>query len=208
MATVQYNILFQETLEELFPSWRVVDRYREVITFAAGQMKDSRPLVQFLYEMQVENGPSIDTDLFRWLEAESSVRLFDDLLHNKYINYYHHYEDERMKRPPDTTKVYCPSGLYQFLSMRREVVLENHLTQEEEIPPCTVYIYDPDAAVMDSLLSICSQIRKHQRVSDLWMIDVTCDNPTITPPRLAKPVSVIVYECKLPNSFVEKILRQ
>ena len=50
-------------------------RYREVIIFVAGLMKDSRPLVQFIYEMQVEDClnkmrtdpsvfPPIDADLF------------------------------------------------------------------------------------------------------------------------------------------------
>ena len=75
--------LFQETLKELFPSWEAVQRYREVVIFVVGLMKDSRPLVQHVYEMQVEDclnklrtkvgviPPSIDTDLFRSLHAES-----------------------------------------------------------------------------------------------------------------------------------------
>ena len=63
-------------------------------------MKDPEPLVQHLYEMQVEDylnemrtgdGPSIDTDLFRSLHTESSVRLVDHPLHNKYI---------KLLRPP------------------------------------------------------------------------------------------------------------
>ena len=92
--------MFQETLKELFPSWEAVrTRYREVVLFVAGLMKDSRPLVQFVYEMQVEDylnemrsggRPSIDADLFKSLHAESSARLVDHPLHNKYINYYDH----------------------------------------------------------------------------------------------------------------------
>ena len=168
----------QETLKELFPSlWAVSRRYREVVLFVAGLMKDSRPLVQFIYEMQVEdylNSRSIDTDLFRWLEAESSVRLVDDPLHNKYINYYNH----RYRDDPDTTPVYFPSRLYYFKQMRHEVVLENHLIEGEEIPPCAMSIYRPDAAVTDSLLSICSQISRHQAVTDLWMFKVYCSDAT------------------------------
>ena len=104
-----------------------MERYREVVLFAAGQMKDSRPLVQFVYEMQVEDYlnkmraggfPSIDDDLFKWLQAESSVRLVDHPLHNKYINYYHHEDDD----PTDTTPVY-PSRLYLFEFMRKDIVL-------------------------------------------------------------------------------------
>ena len=172
-------------------------------------MKDSRPLVQFIYEMQVEDSlnkmrtsyyPSIDADLFKWLQAESSVRLFDHPLHNKYINYYHHMRD------PNTTPVYCPSQVYQFDHMRHEVVLENHLKQREEISPCVMIIYHPFEAVMDSLLSNCSQIWKHQPVT--YMYNVTCNNPTIPPPRLTHAVMVDLYDCKFPDDFVEKILRQ
>ena len=117
------------------------ERYREVILFAAGQMKDPSPLVQFVYEMQVEHclyemrtgeDPYIDTDLFKWLEREATVRLFDDPLHNKYINYYNHDEDERMKRP--SSIVYFPSKIYHFWYMKEDVVLCECKAQRAEIP--------------------------------------------------------------------------
>ena len=187
--------LFQETLKELFPSFEAVKRYREVVLFVAGLMKDSRPLVQHMYEMQVEYGPDIDPDLFRSLQREATVRLVDDPLHNKYINY--NDEDERKK-------VYFPSQVYDFKEMNHEVVLENH--QGEEIPPCAMNIRRPDEAVSDSLLSICSQIWKHQPVSCLWMEDVTCNS--LEPPRLTNPWVVHLFDCRLPEDFVEKLLRQ
>ena len=111
-----------------------------MVLFVAGLMKDSRPFVQFVYEMQVEGFPSIDADLFESLQAESSVRLVDHPLHNKYINYYDHDEDARKKRPFDTAPVYFPSRLYHFEHMRRGVVLENHLKESTEIPPCSMHI--------------------------------------------------------------------
>ena len=96
MAKSSVNkVVFQETLKELFPSWEVVKRCREVIIFVAGLMKDPRPLVQHVYEMQVDfylnelrisGYLSIDTDLLKALHAESTVRLVDHPLHNKYIN--------------------------------------------------------------------------------------------------------------------------
>ena len=46
--------MFRETLKELLPSLKAVQRYREVIIFSAGQMKNSRPLVQHVYEMWIE----------------------------------------------------------------------------------------------------------------------------------------------------------
>ena len=131
---------FQETLKELFPSWKAVQRYREVVLFVVGLMKDSRPLVQYVYEMQVEDylnemrtdsNPSIDADLFMVLQAESSVRLVDHPLHNKYINYYDH-----LRGDLDTTPVYFPSRLYQFSQMRHEVVLEKHEEQKYLPAPC------------------------------------------------------------------------
>ena len=189
--------LFQETLKEFFPSWKAVDRYREVVIFAAGLMKDSRPLVQYVYEMQVEERPrSIDDDLFRTLHSESRVRLVDHPLHNKYINYC---------RDRDTT-VYYPSQVYHFYRMSREVVLDNHFIQGEEIPPCAMYIFHPDRAVKDSLLSTCSQISTHQPVTDLYMLDVRCK--PLEAPRLIKPRTVRLHDCRLPEVFMQILLRQ
>ena len=205
--------MLQETLKELFPSWEAVQRYREVIIFVAGLMKDSRPLVHHVYEMQVEgylnwmrtsgDGLAIDADLFRSLQAESIVRLVDHPLHNKYINYYNHDEDDG---DPDTTPVYFPSQVYHFFDMRHEVVLENHLIQEEEIPPCVMYIHEPDKAVENSLLSICSQIWKHQGVTDLEMWWVTCNS--LEAPRLIKPGTVVLFLCSFPYVFIKILLRQ
>ena len=203
--------LFQETLKELFPSWEAVERYEEVVLFVAGLMKDSRPLVQYLYEMQVEDfvedRQSIDAYLLKSLHAESTVPL-PHPLHNKYINYYNHYEDERKKRPSDTTPVYFPSRLYEFRYMRRGVVLENHFTQGEEIPPCVMHIDNPNEAVMDTLLSTCSEIWKHQGISQLYMWNVTCNNPTIPAPRLTNPGMVVLWGCNLQDVFIKILLRQ
>ena len=174
-------------------------------------MKDPRPLVQHVYEMQIEDYldelrtsdyvPPIDADLFKLLHAESTVGLFDDPVHNKYINYYDH-----VKGDPDTTPVYCPSRIYQFSNIRHEVVLKNHLTQREEIPPCAMYIRGPDEAVSDALLSTCSEISTHQGVTDLHMDFVTCNSLKV--PRLINLQCLHLYCCKLPDDFVEKILRQ
>ena len=205
--------MFQETLKELFPSWQAVSkRYREVVIFVAGLMKDSRSLVQFVYEMQVEHylnemrapfgyTPSIDTNLIKWLHAESTVRLFDHPLHNKYINYYNH---SPIDDPSETTPVYFPSRLYHFMHVEHRLVLENHLTDSSEIPPCVMNIRYP--AVRDSLLSICSQIWKHQPVTDLYMKFVTCNS--LEAPKLTKPVMVHLTGCKFPEVFIKMLLRQ
>ena len=201
--------MLQETLKELFPSWEAVQRYREVVIFVAGVMKDSRPFVQHVYEIQTEEPlVPIDDDLLKLLYAESSVRLVDDPLHNKYINYYNHDEDERKKRPSDTTPVYFPSGLYHFSNMKHEVVLEDHLTQGEEIAPCAMFIRYPREAVTDTLLSICSKIWRRQPdqgVTDLYMKGVTCN--WLETPRLIKPQMVYLNECLLPDIYVKQLFR-
>ena len=164
-------------------------------------MKDSRPLVQHVYEMQVERRGPIDADLLKSLQAESSVRLVDHPLHNKNNNYYDH-----LRGDLDTTPVYFPSRLYDFNFMKHGVVLENHLIEGEEIPPCVMYISEPDEAVRDSLLSICSQIFTHQPVTDLWMIGVTCNS--LEAPALTKPVTVFLSQFQFHNDFLEKLLHQ
>ena len=196
----------------MFPSWEAVKRYREVILFTTGLMKDSRPIVQYVYEMQVEDYlnemrkgaefPSIDDDLFKSLHSESTVPLFDHPLHNKYINYYGHRYD------PDTTPVYFPSRLYHFEEMRHGVVLENHPTDSTEIVPCTVDIRYHDEAVRDTLLSSCSEIFMHQVVANLSMKFVSCKGSILAAPRMSNPQSVILDHCVLPDQFLMKILRQ
>ena len=203
-------------LKEFFPSWEAVKRHREVILFTTGLMKDPRPIVQYVYEMQVEDYlnemrtgdeiPSIDDNLFKSLHAEYTVRLVDDPCHNKYINYYDHYDHD--DDDPDTTPVYFPSRLYHFNEMRHEVVLENHLTDSTEIVPCTMYIGDPDEAVGGALLSTCSEVFAHQAVADLSMKFVSCKESTLPAPPMSNPQSVILDQCVLRDEFLMKILYQ
>ena len=206
--------MLQETLKELFPSWEAVKRYREVVLFVVGLMKDPRPLVQHIYEMKVEDYlnqmrthdyVTMDTNLFKSLHTESTVRLVSDPLHNKYINYYNH--ESFGYDPNDTTPVYYPSRLYVFEDVRHKVVLDHH-TDGEEIPPCAMYIWSLDEAVTDSLLSICSEIWKYQAVSDLRMDPVICTDSTLDPPRMANPRCLALRDCQFPGPFIRKLLHQ
>ena len=212
--------VLQETLKELFPSWGAVRfRYREVVLFVAGLIKDPRPLVQFVYEMQVEyylnemgTGvyPSIDDDLFRSLQAESLVRLVDDPLHNKYINYYDYEEDRREKRPFDITAIDYPCKIYHFEYMKEDVVLGDYKEQGAEIPECAMYIYEPKGMVTKSLLSKCRMISEHQAVTGLWMYSVHCSDATEAEvPFLSRDIrSLCIGVCKLPSSFMRHMLQQ
>ena len=153
--------------------------------------------------MRTQGGLHIDGYLFWWLHTESSVRLFDHPLHNKYINYYNH---SLLFGDSDTTPVYFPSRLYHFWEMKHGVVLENHQKQGEEILPCAMVIWLPREAVSDTLLSICSEIFTHQPVTDLYMSGVTCNS--LEAPRLIKPVTVYLWSCKFPDDFIKILLRQ
>ena len=207
--------VFQETLKELFPTWEAVSkRYREVVLFVAGLMEDPRPLVQHVYEMQMEyylnelrisGYLSIDTDLLKALRAESSVRLVDHPLHNKYINYYNDVSD------PDTTPVYCPSRLYHFEWMMHGVALENYLTGSTEIPSCAMFIdSSPDEAVTNTLLSTCSQISRNQAVTDLWMSNAFCRDATEAEvPILGRNIQLLcVHSCHLSRTFLRNVFQQ
>ena len=93
--------MFQETLNELFPSWEAVRRHREVIIFTSGLLPDPQPLVDHVYDtwirkelnrMQQETGsrrysPEVDIDLLRSLYTESTTELCGVWNHNQHINH-------------------------------------------------------------------------------------------------------------------------
>ena len=133
----------------------------------AGLMKDPRPLVQHIYEIQVEDYlnqmrtsggddlPSIDTDLLKSIHAECIVRLFDNPLHNKYINYYDHSEDKRIRRPRDMTPVKTLSKLYVFRYLKEDIPCSIELAdQGSETPECAVTIASSDR--VGCLSGVCS----------------------------------------------------
>ena len=187
-----------------------------MVIFTVGLMKDPRPLVDHIYEMWIEDylnnmrtnrgyAPSIDMHLFKSLYTESTA-LPGDALHNKYINYYNHGEDEREKIPFDTT-VYFPSRVYHFLQMQEGVVLKDPLPEATQIPHCAMWIWEPDEAATNTLLSTCSRIFKQQSVTDLAMYTVTCNDSTVDAPRMLNIRSVVLYNCGLPDRYLRKILR-
>ena len=171
-------------------------------------MKDSRPLVQFVYEMQVEAYPgSIDADLFKSLYHEATVKLPDHPLHNQYINWYNHWEDDWMNRPRDVTGIYFPSRVYHFERMREAVVLENHLSAAAQTPSCSMYIEYPGETTRDMLL-VCSEIFNQQPVTALYMLYVTCRDSSLTALRMINPQVLYLALCNLPSNFVENLIQQ
>ena len=209
--------MFQKTLKELFPSWEAVRFiYREVIIFCAGLMKDPKPLVQFVYEMQVEDylsqmridlPPSIDADLFKSLHAESAVRWPDDPVHNEYINHYDHRKDDEMKRPRDLTPIRTASRLYVLNRIKENIECN---IEEYKLSECTMHIYTDteDKAVMKNLLITCHQISQHQAVTDFFCygsrgVDLTGVNV----PVMSENTHSLMFQA-LPASYLKNILPQ
>ena len=150
---------------------------------------------------------SIDTDLLKWLQAESIVRLFDHPLHNKYINYYNHSNDDMNARPRDTTPVKTLSKLYVFSYLREDIACNIELAdQGAETPQCAVRIESSDR--VGCLSVICRTIWYYQKVSDLYTWDVSFLDFRDVPIRSEEPRLVYLDGRYFPNDFVEKIRRQ
>ena len=203
-------------LRELVPTWKAVKRYREVIIFTVGRMKNPTPLIDHTYQMQIEDYlskmrtgryPSIDPDLFKSFYTETTVELPDYPLHNSCINFYDHEEDDLRRRPRDVTKIYFPSRVYHFFVMKEAVVLENHLSVATQTPSCAMYILGPREATRD-LLQICSEIFNQQPVTALRMHGVTCDDSSVTAPRMNNPQYLRLRSCNLPSNFVANLFQQ
>ena len=188
-------------------------------------MDDPIPLLAHCYEMYIEKELNMsristegdeeaerqlkdegkdehDMSLFDSLYRESRVPLPDRPLHNKYINFYNHAHDD------DTTPVYTPSQYYEFIRMKKDVVLEE--VRETEIPECAMAVTDPDESVTKSLLKTCRKISEHQKVTDLYMEEVRCESSTLEelPLISAHTRSVNLIRCALPMSYLRYLFRQ
>ena len=175
-------------------------------------MKDPKPLVQFVYEMQIEEYlrqmrtseyPSIDADLFKSLHAESAVKWSDHPLHNQFVNHHDHREDDQNERPLDTTPVFHPSRVYHFWYMEEAVVVDAHHSEID----CVMYIYRPAESVTNNILTTCSTISLHQPVRNLRMFGVTCLDSSLTALRMINPQSLHLFDCDLPDQFVRSLIR-
>ena len=210
-------ILVQATLTELFPSWKGVKKYREVIIFTVGLVKDPRPLVDYIYEMLIEDylddlrkagdGSKVLEDLFRTLYAESSVPLPDYPLQNRHLNSFNHFY-----RPnSETTVINTPSKLYEFKGLKKQIVCEiEHMEHKIEIPDCAIVIHSPMPVVTNNVLSNSRNISKHYPLTHLFMYGVVCDHfaePDVF--NLSENAqSIRLWKCKLPCKVLSHLLQQ
>ena len=210
--------MFQESLQELFPSWKAVERYRDVISFTTGLMKEPRPLVDHVYQMLIEHNLSamrgmsdnlsIDVDLLKSLYTESTFPLHGHPLRNNHINYYNYRKDDKITQI-DTNPIYTPSKLYLFCSLRENVTLDTaNGNQETEPKDCAMFIDGVDDSVNDSILLNAQRISKQQPISDLLIQNMRCDFTTAEAPTLSNVRSLIVANCVVPVSFLKNIMHQ
>ena len=210
-------ILFQATLTELFPSWDAVKKYREVIIFTVGLVTDARPLVNYIYERQIEeslkqlredrDGIKILNDLFTVLYAESAVPLPDHPLQNRHLSFFDHWN----RFNSDTTVINTPSKLYQFKGLKKQIVCEIELMEHKtEILDCAMSIISPEVIVTNNVLSNSRNISKHYPITHLLVSRVKCDH-------LAEPAvfnlsqnaqSISLLICKLPCEVLSHLLQQ
>ena len=189
-------------------------------------MKDPRPLINYLYEIQIENylntmrtssGPEIHRMRNRfWSRNRHEISSSPSLLSLSCLIIHSITststilttieDDSRKKRSLDTT-LYFPSRVYHFFGMKESVVVENHLSAATQTPNCAIYIHNPLEAAI--LLPTCYDISKQQGVTDLYLRDATCHNSTpLQAPRLINPQSLYLYTCDLPVDYVRSLLKQ
>ena len=181
-------------LKELFPSWFDVQRYEKVIKFTVGLMSDPTPLVGHIYEISIEwaldlmrtvqwNLESVfmlqrmrkdifDTGLFTSMYRESKIQLPGYPLHNQYLNYYDHGEDDYKKRPRDTTRMYTPCRFYLFNNVKQLITCDEHREEPDEIPDCVVWAQKSAASVTTNVLLTIRNISQQQKIANLFLWDV------------------------------------
>ena len=152
----------------------------------------------------------VNRDLLQALYSESRVQLPGHPLHNKYINYYNHWEDDYMKRPRDTTPIYTPSRWYEFRYMREDVQGDIQYTEQDaDQPECGIDIFQPHEAVTKSLLTKCHNISRHQPVTDLCLSVHCRDLPAVEAPIMSRNAQSLRFAfCILTVGFMKSILCQ
>ena len=191
-------------------------RHYEVVKFCAGLMSDSTPLVEHMSELCIEGTLQVmrfceylttHENLFESLYTESKMQLPGNALHNPLIN---------CCEESDKTPIYIPSKFYVFYNMEKEVGCNNEHSREqrEEIPECAVYIdmhlFLPAPAVAPSILHACQTICQKQKITNLWIFGLKCNDKKLTDVFLMSPnaQSLYVKYCDLPADVMIHQLKQ
>ena len=180
-------------------------------------MKDPRPLVDHIYEMQIEdclnemrksNGAyAITEDLLRTMYSESTVPLPDYPLQNRHLSSFDHWSSPNS----ETTVINTPSKLYYFIGLKKQIVCEiEHIEHKTEILDCAMLIMYPEVIVTNNVLSNSRNISKHYPITHLLASGFKCDH-------LAEPdvfnlsqnaQSIELSNCTLPCEVLSHLLQQ
>ena len=191
--------------------------------FTAGLTRRPDELAAFVYEFWInevltqsslwaqysahsKESLSKDFEMFQELYREGAPRLTGSWNHNKYINYYNHAEDDNLQRSRDVTPIYTPSGLYQFIAMKEELLLADKDTEVEN-GKCSISVCWPEAKATRSILSACREISWQQPVVYLLLLGLQSSTAVaITPDDVlslsTSTTSVHIGWCDLPTRLV------
>ena len=220
--------MFQETLDELFSTLYEVKRLEEVeevVLFTVGLMPDPTPLVDHVYNLyydrtvkisrtgQVDDakeetlkrlGKDTDvSDLLKSIYKESTINLPGTALYNQHINCY--YADNH---PP----MYFPSKIYSFDGMKNDFTLMPRSGNDipGELADSLIIANCSQDAAANSVLDAIRRISRLQPIRDLWVFELTCNEPTVTDIfNMSKAsLSINLANCVFPATILDNLLQQ
>ena len=198
-------------------------RLEEVVLFTVGLLPDPTPLVDHVYNLyydrtvQISRTGQVDddkeeklkrlgkdlnvSDLLKAIYKESTIKLSGTALHNQHINYYY-----ANNLPP----MYFPSKIYSFDGMENGFTLMPRSGDEDirgELPHSLIIASCSQEAAANSILNTIHRISRLQPIRDLWVFDLTCNEPTITDIfRMSKtPLSINLANCVFPATILDHI---
>ena len=223
----------QDALNKFFPSWYHVMRYEEVVVFTCGLLKDPTVLIHHIcnkfnemnihylglynrvpdgekeMKLKLLGKTAVNLDFFRLVWAESRRPLPWSPLQNPYFNWFDHERDDQHGLARDRSSVCIPSEYYSFQNLK-EPISSHNIPKHEQLDQCSIVIDNPHPDVVDSLLSTCSTICKHQSVANLCLFNLRIKNPAIDNIfKLSQNAQFLVIEnCILPSNMVSCLFQK
>ena len=209
-------------------------RYEEVVVFTCGLMKDPKVLIRHISKKfnemntgylsshyirvpEKEKEPelkrlgktAVNLEFFRLVWAESRAQLPWSPLQNPYFNWFDHERDDQHGLARDKSSVCIPSEYYSFQNLK-EPISSHNIQEHEQFGQCSIVIDNPHPDVVDSLLSTCSTICKHQAVANLCLFNLRIKNTAIENIfKLSSNAEFLAIEnCILPSNMVSCLLQQ
>ena len=150
---------------------------------------------------------AVNLDFFHLVFSESRIPLTCSSLQNPYFNWFDHDRDDQHGRDRDRSHVHIPSEYYSFQNLKDPIFYHNTGELGEGVQ-CSIVIDNPHPQVVDSLLSICSVICKHQSVINLCLYNLKLKNkPTTDVFKLSNNAQFLAIEnCVIPSDMMVSLL--